>query len=89
MKSFVFEYWELIAAVFYFLVAYTINHTIYKNIDVRPYKDHIEDGWGQSLDESHNECLEHKRSVVSRTMWLFIILTFTFRFVSSFKWYQN
>lgn len=77
------EYWVLIVIFSYFLVAYTINHTIYKDIDVRSYKDHIEDGWGRSLDEAHNKNLEHKRSVVSRVMWLFTILTFTFWVVSS------
>ena len=76
------NYWPQIAILFLFLLMFTLNRTVFSERDVRPVKDHIEDGWGKGLDESFNENQAQKRSACVKLTWFLVLIVII---VSIFK----
>jgi|GEM_PF-2357359 len=73
------EYWELIVSLGILLIGFTVYNFKLNDIEVRPIKDHIEDGWGESLDMQENSSRAEKRVVCLKltffcevVFWLFV-----------------
>jgi hypothetical protein len=68
------SYWPQITITGLFLLMLILNRTVFFDREVRPVKDHIEEGWERALDESYNENQAHYRSVCIKFTWFLVLI---------------
>lgn len=69
MIEFFCENWSFVLVIMIIVASNALNLTLFKDIDVSPIKDHIEEGWSRANDEATNESQKSRREVSTRLMW--------------------
>lgn len=71
MIDLISEYWAFSLVIIIIIASNALNLTLFKDVSVRPEKDHIESGWGGALDETANDKQKNRREISTRLMWFF------------------
>ncbi|PLT24961.1 hypothetical protein [Pseudoalteromonas sp. MelDa3] len=74
MIEFINVYWAWVLIATIIIVTNVLNLTVFKDVEVRPIKDHIEEGWGRSLDEGTNKNQQKRRDTSTRFMWFLCLI---------------
>lgn len=76
MMEIIADFWGLFAIASLWLLVFILNSTVFSDADVRPVKDHLEEGWGKTLDEDSNKEQAYKRGVTVKVTLLasFVVL---------------